>query len=69
VIAGEVDADAIIRPAAAGITACPEATIDYIALCDPQTLEAVKVVNGPVLMALAVKLGKSRLIDNMILTP
>ena len=67
--AGEVDADAIIRPAAAGITACPEATIDYIALCDPQTLDPVPVVDGPVLMALAVKLGKSRLIDNMIFTP
>jgi pantoate--beta-alanine ligase len=66
---GETDSDTIIRSAAAGITACPEATIDYIALCDPRTLDPVPAVNGPVLMALAVKMGKSRLIDNMILTP
>jgi len=64
---GETNAAAIIRSAAAGITACQETTVDYIAICDPQTLNDVPVVNGPVLMALAVKVGKSRLIDNMII--
>lgn len=65
---GETNADAIIRAAAARISAYPETTIDYIAICDPQTLDNVPVVNGLVRMALAVKVGKSRLIDNMMLT-
>ncbi len=66
---GETDADAIIRSAAHAIGAHPETTIDYIAICDPRTLDAVAVINGPVLMALAVKVGRARLIDNMMLNP
>lgn len=66
---GETRAEAITRSAAAKISAVPETTIDYIAICDPQTLEDVAVVSGPVLMAMAVKVGKPRLIDNMMLTP
>jgi pantoate--beta-alanine ligase len=66
---GETRAEAIIRSAASRISAVPEATIDYITICDPGTLEDVPVVNGPVLMAVAVTVGKPRLIDNMILSP
>ena len=66
---GETIAAAITRSAAARITTVPDTTIDYIAICDPQTLDDVPVVNGPVLMAMAVKVGKTRLIDNMMLTP
>ncbi len=66
---GVTSAEAIARSAAASIRAVPETTIDYIAICDPQTLEDVPVVSGPVLMALAVNVGKPRLIDNMMLTP
>lgn len=43
------------------------ATIDYIAFCDSQTLESVETVDGDTLLALAVKIGKTRLIDNAIL--
>ena len=66
---GETIAAAITRSAAARITTVPETTIDYITICDPQTLDDVPVVNGPVLMAMAVKVGKTRLIDNLMLTP
>ncbi len=51
------------------IEARPETQIDYIAICDPRTLEDLKLVKQPALMALAVKIGRTRLIDNMILTP
>ncbi|TWI75408.1 pantothenate synthetase [Desulfobotulus alkaliphilus] len=44
----------------------PHTEIDYIAFCDPQTLEAVDSIGGPVLMALAVKVGSTRLIDNQV---
>jgi pantoate--beta-alanine ligase len=66
---GETLAEAITRSAAARISAVPETTIDYVTICDPQTLDDVPVISGPVLMALAVKVGKPRLIDNMILSP
>ena len=41
------------------------AIIDYIEIVDPYTLEAVEVIEGEILIALAVKIGKPRLIDNM----
>jgi len=38
--------------------------IDYIALCDPVTLDDVSTLTEGTLMALAVRVGKTRLIDN-----
>ena len=43
--------------------------IDYVALCDPETLEALDTITSPVLLALAVKVGTTRLIDNRIIDP
>ena len=67
VAAGETDPAAIHAMATAHIDACPMAKIDYISLCDPDTLEEVKTINGPTLMALAVVVGTTRLIDNTLL--
>jgi pantoate--beta-alanine ligase len=44
----------------------PLARIDYVAVCDPQTLREVAQIAGTVLVALAVYIGKTRLIDNAI---
>jgi pantoate--beta-alanine ligase len=63
------DASRIIEAASGLIKSHKETEIDYIAICDTETLVDVKTVDRPVLMALAVKVGKSRLIDNMILNP
>ncbi len=43
--------------------------IDYVAMCDPESLEAVDHVDKPTLMAVAVWVGRTRLIDNAILEP
>lgn len=43
------------------------ARIDYVTLCDPETLGTVDTITAPVLLALAVKIGKTRLIDNMVI--
>jgi pantoate--beta-alanine ligase len=45
----------------------PLARIDYVAVCDPQTLQEVEQISGIVLVALAVYIGKTRLIDNAVL--
>jgi pantoate--beta-alanine ligase len=42
----------------------PEARVDYIEFFDPQTLEPVRQVRRGSRMALAVFIGKTRLIDN-----
>lgn len=48
------------------ITAEPGAQIDYISICDPLSLQEREEVKGRTLIALAVKIGSSRLIDNCI---
>jgi pantoate--beta-alanine ligase len=38
--------------------------IDYVSICNPHTLEETDTVAGENLIAIAVKIGKTRLIDN-----
>lgn len=66
---GETNPEAIIRLSSEIISSYPETSIDYLAVCDPLSLEKVTVIRGPVLFAMAVKVGNTRLIDNMILEP
>ncbi len=40
--------------------------IDYIAIVDPNTLKNVKTIKGKVVIALAVWIGNTRLIDNIV---
>ncbi len=49
------------------IAAEPLARLDYANLVDPQTMEDVATIDGEALLALAVFVGKTRLIDNRIL--
>jgi pantoate--beta-alanine ligase len=66
---GETDAGAVIDSAARRINSNHDAAIDYVAICNPLTLENMETIDGPARMFLAVKVGKARLIDNMALTP
>jgi len=45
----------------------PLARIDYVAVADPDTLRQVEEISDTVLVALAVYIGKTRLIDNAVL--
>jgi len=42
---------------------------DYLAVVDPETLAAVERIDRPVLVAVAARVGPTRLIDNVIATP
>lgn len=64
---GITDASQIIRETKEFIGSHPETQIDYVTICDPETLEEIHIINRPALMALAVKVGSTRLIDNVIL--
>ncbi|MFA6134751.1 MAG: pantoate--beta-alanine ligase [Phycisphaerae bacterium] len=44
----------------------PEGVIDYLAIVDPQDLTDVAIAERPVLVAMAVKFGPTRLIDNAL---
>ncbi len=66
---GITDAKALIQSAAGLILSFQDTAIDYIAICDPDTLEDIQTIDRPAVMALAVKVGKTRLIDNMMLSP
>lgn len=48
------------------IASMPTAEIDYVALVDPESLEEVERLEGKVLIALAARFRKARLIDNCV---
>jgi pantoate--beta-alanine ligase len=66
---GQKDTADIIDKAAKMIRSHPETEIDYIAIFDPETLDDMETIDRPARMALAVKVGKARLIDNILLKP
>lgn len=47
----------------------PDAKVDYIEVVDDDTVQPVSRIGGPVLIALAVKIGSTRLIDNVTVRP
>lgn len=63
--AGEKNPLKIIKKMTELIEKMPLAKIDYIALADIEKLEPVKIIKGELLLSLAVKFGKTRLIDNL----
>lgn len=67
--AGERRADALCAAMRAEIDRAPLARVDYLAVVDDETLAPVVVVERPVLVALAVFMGRTRLIDNAMLSP
>jgi pantoate--beta-alanine ligase len=64
---GEKDAQAIRHQMTELIQKQPLAEIDYISIADAETLDELDVVKPPALVSLAVKIGKTRLIDNIVL--
>lgn len=62
--AGERDAMKVLGDMANILAENDAVEIDYCALVDAHTLEDVAVLKGDVLAAIAVKVGKTRLIDN-----
>lgn len=44
----------------------PLANVEYVEMVDFGTLQDIETINGPVLTAIAVRIGKTRLIDNFI---
>jgi len=65
--AGVKDSARIIREMKASIGR--DARIEYIAIVHPDTLEPVTRINGTAAVVLAARVGSTRLIDNIIISP
>lgn len=63
---GNREASAILAAVTDCIAQEPLAAVDYIAMVDPQTLQPLTQISGSALVALAVRFGKTRLIDNLL---
>jgi pantoate--beta-alanine ligase len=61
--AGERDADAVAAAARASMTDLAVEP-EYLALVDPESFQPVQTVDGDVLVAVAARVGRARLIDN-----
>jgi pantoate--beta-alanine ligase len=64
---GEKDAHKIRQQMSSLIQKEPLAQIDYVSISDADTLEELETIDRLALASLAVRIGKTRLIDNMIL--
>ncbi len=67
--AGERDAAAVRQAMVEQIISAPSAVLDYAAVVDAVSLQALSRIEAerPVLLALAVRFGGTRLIDNMLI--
>jgi pantoate--beta-alanine ligase len=65
IAAGETQADKVIDHIHTRIEAVEQADIDYLSVVDFNTLKDLEVLDGSVLIAVAVKFGNTRLIDNL----
>ena len=66
---GERNASRLAHEMEQLILSHPGTQIDYVKPADPETLETVETIRGPLLVALAVRVGGTRLIDNRIYHP
>jgi len=64
---GEKNSERIISLVKEMITETGIGKIDYVELCNPETLDSVTTIAGPTLLAVAAHFGPARLIDNCIL--
>ena len=67
IVGGERDLNRIMYKLRSLIGTEPSVRLDYLAAVDPETLAEVKKLKGQVLFAVAAYLGKTRLIDNIII--
>ncbi|MBI2164852.1 MAG: pantoate--beta-alanine ligase [Chloroflexi bacterium] len=67
---GERDADKIRTAMMALLQSEPLVSkVEYVSIADKETLKELEHIGGPALVSLAVRIGRTRLIDNVTLTP
>jgi pantoate--beta-alanine ligase len=66
---GERDASRLAAAIEERIRSAPLARLDYVGVCDPETLEPLIEIAGKAVAVVAASLGATRLIDNVTLEP
>ena len=69
VVDGETDPAAVIGAMRRTVEEAGPAWIDYISVVDPESMQPVRTIERAVLVALAVRIGPTRLIDNVQVDP
>ena len=64
---GERNTETVRRAIESLIQSKPDTRIDYVSIADPETLRPVRHLGKKTLIALAVFVGKTRLIDNTVI--
>jgi pantoate--beta-alanine ligase len=64
---GETRPQAIEQRMREKLKTTPEVSVDYIAIVEPQTLTPIRAVNAETVVAIAGRIGGTRLIDNIVL--
>lgn len=64
---GERESVVVTKKMEALISSEPSADIEYIEIVDPATIESMDRITLPLAVCVAVKIGKTRLIDNIII--
>jgi len=67
--AGECDARRLADAIEAHIRSAPLAVVDYVGVCDSDTLEPLARISGRAVALVAASFGTTRLIDNAVLEP
>ena len=63
---GQQTAGAIVREIRKRLASEPTIKIDYVAVCDAETLESVKKTKEKIVLLGAIRIGRVRLIDNLL---
>lgn len=66
---GQRDSQSVIEAIKAVIAGQPSARIDYISIVDKDLLQPLEEIDRPALIAMAVRIGPARLIDNILVDP
>ncbi len=66
---GEIDGNTLVHLVKEQIEQAPSAKIEYVSLVHLKTLDEVTKVTEPAILAIAVRFGTTRLIDNILLEP
>lgn len=65
--AGEMSTAALEHLGNTVVQAEPEVQLEYLAVIEPETLEPARVATAGSIVAIAARIGKTRLIDNLVL--
>ncbi len=66
---GEIDARALVRAAREELARERGLVVEYVECRDADTLEEITTLSAPAVIAIAARIGRTRLIDNVVLEP